>query len=88
MMTLKERIDELCKTHGSLRKAAKAVDVDFGYLSGLRSGDKTSPSETILTKLGLKRRCIMYSNDDWRFLMPILILGLISFLAGLAFSYM
>ena len=55
MITLKERIDELCKTHGSLRKAAKAVDVDFGYLSGLRSGEKTSPSETILEKLGLKR---------------------------------
>jgi hypothetical protein len=56
MITLKERIDDLCKMHGSLRKAAKAVDVDFGYLSGLRSGDKTSPSLEVLEKLGLKRQ--------------------------------
>ena len=56
MVTLKERIDELCKKHGgSLRKAAKAVDVDFGYLSGLRSGEKNNPSEKILSKLGLKK---------------------------------
>ena len=55
MVTLKERIDELCEKHGSLRKAAKAVDVDFGYLSGLRSGTKTNPSYNTLEKLGLKK---------------------------------
>ena len=55
MITIKERIDELCEKHGSLRKAAKAVDVDFGYLSGLRSGEKNNPSEKILSKLGLKK---------------------------------
>ena len=55
MVTLKERIDELCEKHGSLRKAAKAVDVDFGYLSGLRSGEKNNPSEKIISKLGLKK---------------------------------
>jgi transcriptional regulator with XRE-family HTH domain len=55
MITLQERIDDLCKTHGSLRKAAKAVDVDFGYLSDLRSGDKTNPSLDVLEKLGLRR---------------------------------
>ena len=55
MITIKERIDELCEKHGSLRKAAKIIDVDFGYLSGLRSGTKTNPSEKILSKLGLKK---------------------------------
>ena len=55
MVTLKERIDELCEKHGSLRKAAKAVDVDFGYLSGLRSGEKNNPSDNTLEKLGLKK---------------------------------
>lgn len=55
MVTIKERIDELCKTHGSLRKVAKSIDVDLGYLSGLRSGIKTNPSDIVIAKLGLKK---------------------------------
>lgn len=55
MITIKERINDLCITHGSLRKAAIALDVDFGYLSELRSGNKTNPSEMVLEKLGLKK---------------------------------
>ena len=55
MVTLKERIDELCETHGgSLRKAAKAVNINFSYLSRLRSGEKNNPSFETLSKLGLK----------------------------------
>ena len=55
MVTLKERIDELCGKHGSLRNASKIIDVDFGYLSGLRGGTKTNPSDNTLEKLGLKK---------------------------------
>ena len=55
MVTLKERIDELCEKHGSLRNTSKIIDVDFGYLSGLRSGEKNNPSEKIISKLGLKK---------------------------------
>ena len=55
MITIKERIDALCLEYGSLRNTSKIIDVDFGYLSGLRSGEKNNPSEKILSKLGLKK---------------------------------
>ena len=55
MITIKERIDALCLEYGSLRNTSKIIDVDFGYLSGLRSGTKTNPSDNTLEKLGLKK---------------------------------
>lgn len=44
--------------HGSLRAAAKALDVDHGYLSRLKNGDKSNPSDELLAKLGLERLVI------------------------------
>ncbi len=54
-MTLSERIDELVKQHGSLRAAARVVQVDPGYLSRLRSGEKDGPEDAVLRRLGLRR---------------------------------
>ena len=46
------------EVHGSLRAAAKALDVDHGYLSRLKNGDKSNPSDELLAKLGLERLVI------------------------------
>lgn len=41
--------------HGSLRAAAKALGIDPGYLSRLKSGEKINPSAEVLKVLGLER---------------------------------
>lgn len=50
---LAEKIEVLISEHGGLRKAAKAIGMDFSYLSHLRNGHKTNPSAETLHKLGL-----------------------------------
>ena len=54
-MTLAERIDHLVKRHGSLRAVARVTEIDVGYLSRLRSGEKVSPKKDKLRRLGLRR---------------------------------
>lgn len=54
-MTLKERVQELVDQHESLRAAARAIQVDAGYLSRLANGEKSNPTKTILRKMGLAR---------------------------------
>lgn len=54
-MPLTERIAELVEQHGSLRAAARVLDVDPGYLSRLSSGAKDEPSDTLLRRMGLRR---------------------------------
>lgn len=54
-MTLQDRIEELVNRHGSLRNASLVTKIDAGYLSRLRSGEKTNPGADKLRKLGLKR---------------------------------
>lgn len=56
MNNLQSRIKELERLHGSLRAAARATEVDVGYLKRLRDGEKTNPSDAILAKLGLTRK--------------------------------
>lgn len=41
--------------HGSLRAAAKALGIDAGYLSRLKSGEKINPGDDVLAALGLER---------------------------------
>lgn len=53
-ITIKDRINEIVAMHGSLRKAALALETDVGYLSRLRSGVKT-PGPRMLNKLGLEQ---------------------------------
>lgn len=55
MSGLARRIQELAKQHGSLRAAARVVQIDHAYLSRLQSGAKIEPSDDTLRKLGLKR---------------------------------
>lgn len=52
---LRGRIQELAKQHGSLRAAARVLQIDHGYLSRLQDGEKTEPSDDVLRKLGLRR---------------------------------
>lgn len=54
-MTLKERIDQLVRQHGSLRAAARVTAIDPSYLSRLRSGEKAHPEKDTLRRLGLRR---------------------------------
>lgn len=54
-MTLSERVTELCIQHGGLRAAARAIQVEVGYLSRLGSGEKVNPLKDTLRKMGLRR---------------------------------
>jgi hypothetical protein len=55
MLALAERVKSLETLHGGLRSAARATNIDVGYLKRLRDGDKTNPSDETLDKLGLKK---------------------------------
>lgn len=54
-MTLAERIEQLVAQHGSLRAVARVTEIDVGYLSRLRSGEKAAPEKDKLRRLGLRR---------------------------------
>lgn len=54
-MTLQDRIDELVAQHGSLRAVARVTEIDAGYLSRLRTGEKVNPEKDKLRRLGLRR---------------------------------
>ena len=48
-------IEKQVSRHGGLRAAARAMEIDAGYLCKLRTGDKKAPDDAILRKLGLRR---------------------------------
>ena len=52
---IRQRIEELSVQHGSLRAAARVLQIDVSYLSKLKDGSKTNPSAKVLKKLGLRR---------------------------------
>lgn len=54
-MTLRDRIDDLVAQHGSLRAVARVTEIDVGYLSRLRTGEKANPDKYKLRRLGLRR---------------------------------
>jgi transcriptional regulator with XRE-family HTH domain len=54
-VTLQERIEMLVSQHGSLRAVARVTEIDVGYLSRLRSGEKSNPEKDKLRRLGLRR---------------------------------
>ncbi len=58
-----QRIDALTERHGSLRAAARVLNVSAGYLSRLRDGLKTNPSDQLLKKLGIKRVVTIVFED-------------------------
>lgn len=53
MTIISTRIDELIFIYGSLSNVAHALNIDKGYLSRLKSGEKANPSSKTLVKLGL-----------------------------------
>lgn len=55
MLTLYDRIEQLVAQHGSLRAVARVTEIDVGYLSRLRSGEKVNPEKDKLRRLGLRR---------------------------------
>jgi hypothetical protein len=57
-MTIQERIAELERQHGGLRKTARVLQVDAAYLYRLKIGEKKNPSAALLRKLGLKRTVV------------------------------
>ena len=54
-MTLAERIGQLIEKYGSLRAAARVVEIDSSYLLRLGSGEKVNPSTATLRRLGLHK---------------------------------
>ena len=62
---LQERIDELVLKHGTQRAVARVLKVDHGYLSRLRRGVVTMPSNGLLRRLKL-RRVVYYVRIDGR----------------------
>lgn len=46
---------------GGLRKAARELDIDPGYLCKLRDGEKDNPGDVLLDKLGLEK-CVRFRN--------------------------
>lgn len=55
MNRLQHRIKELEAQHEGLNAAARVLKVDPGYLSRLASGEKNTPSDKLLRKMGLRR---------------------------------
>jgi hypothetical protein len=54
-VNLGRHIASLIEKHGGLRPAARAVRVNYAYLSRLGSGEKINPTPTVLRKLGLRK---------------------------------
>jgi hypothetical protein len=53
-VTLAERIDQFIAKHGSIRNAAKILEVDHSHLWRVKQGTK-NPGKVLLFRLGLKR---------------------------------
>lgn len=60
-VSLPAHIDRLAGLFGSLRKMSEALDIDVGYLSRLRSGEKADPSDEVLKALSL-RKTVTYTK--------------------------
>lgn len=54
-MTLSERITQLVNQHGSLRAAARVVEIDASYLCRLGRGAKVRPGKKLLRRLGVQQ---------------------------------
>ena len=54
-MPMQKRVAELIEQHGSLRAAARVIQIDAGYLSRLANGEKGEPSDLFLRRMGLRK---------------------------------
>lgn len=55
-LTLSQAVERLIKKYGGVRALARASGVDPGYISKLREGRMTNPSEHVLFALGIMRK--------------------------------
>jgi hypothetical protein len=53
-MSLQHRVAELIVQHGSLRAAARAIQVEPAYLCRLGNGERARPGKDILRRMGLR----------------------------------
>lgn len=53
---LQRTVKTLIDLHGSVRKAGKAVGIEYTYLHKLLSGKAPEPKDDKLAKLGLRKR--------------------------------
>lgn len=58
-ISVEDRIYQLVDKHGSLRAAARVLNMDHAYLHRLCIGTKVNPSAGTLRKLGL-RKAVVY----------------------------
>lgn len=63
LVTLAGRIWELKREHGTLARAAAFIGVSAGELCMIRSGKIVTPSDKIITALGLKKPSY-YERDE------------------------
>lgn len=54
-MKLSDCVERLVKKHRGLRRLADAAGLDPGYVSRLKNGEKTEPSDVALAALGIDR---------------------------------
>ena len=52
---IRERLDEVIKKYGGVRRAALALDMDTAYFSRLNTGEIQEPKGREFEKLGMKR---------------------------------
>lgn len=52
---LQAAVKALIARHGGTRIAARALGVNYAYLSRLSTGQKSNPTDATLRKLGLKK---------------------------------
>ena len=54
-MDIAQAVDDAVQRHGSLRAAARVLNVSAGYLCRLKQGKYGKPDEGLLRKLGVER---------------------------------
>jgi len=55
MTLLQQRISDAIERHGSLRAAARVLQVDHAYLKRLLDGTRDNPSPDLMRKLGVRK---------------------------------
>lgn len=54
-MHIETAVKAIVLKHGGVRAAARAIGVNYAYLSRLQSGEKSNPTAAVLRKLGLRK---------------------------------
>jgi len=54
-MDIQTAVKAIVAKHGGVRPAARAIGVNYAYLSRLQTGEKSNPTAAVLRKLGLRK---------------------------------